>query len=166
MFVSIYPTAEEGLTLRESRATREVTRYVDTSAFYGDLCARCESLYDMRRCRRTFFRCFPCQIEVAADERATQFGDKLFGGLTGITQILRPKSRHRALRALCPVRESIGEGGVVALGIAKGFEGRHLDSVDGLRVIVTIAAMPKGGVYFQYILTIDVSSVTLSTCRK
>jgi hypothetical protein len=41
----------------------------------------------------------------------------------------------------------MGEGGVVALGIAEGFEERHLDSVEGLRVIGTIAAMPEGGVY-------------------
>jgi hypothetical protein len=81
---------------------------------------------------------------------------------------------------LCPVRESMGQGGVVALGIAKGFEGRHLDSVEDLRVIGTIAAIPEGGVYVgketlgptippqtvQYILTLDVSVVTMSACRK
>jgi hypothetical protein len=77
--------------------------------------------------------------------RATQFGDKLFGGVTGITPALAPQIAAQALRVLCPVRESMGEGGVVALGIAKGFEGRHLDSVESFRVIGTIAAMQRLG---------------------
>jgi len=79
--------------------------------------------------------------------RATQFGDKLLGGVTGITQALAPQIAAQALRVLCPVRESMGEGGIVALGIAKGFEGRHLDSVESFRVIGTIAAMSEAGVY-------------------
>jgi hypothetical protein len=73
----------------------------------------------------------------------------------------------------------MGEHGVVVLGIAKGFEGPHLDSVEGLLVVGTIAAMPEGGLYVgketlgptipqtvKYILTFFVSVVTMSACRK
>lgn len=57
------------------------------------------------------------QIEVGTDERVTQLVDEPFAGVTGIPNSCA-QNRATALRVLCPVRQLMSKGGVVALGIA------------------------------------------------
>ena len=48
-----------------------------------------------------------------------------------------------------PVRQFMGERGVIALGVAEGLERRHLHVVEFLRVIGAIAAVLDGGVSWR-----------------
>src|SRR5712691_9120411 len=102
---------------------------------------------------------------LAADSAETDAGDTSLRGRT----LDHPRSRRRAmhgrtkpssnptngrfapalaaevaveaLRVLRPVRQFVGESGVIALGITEGFEGRHLHVVQSLRIVSAISAV-------------------------
>ena len=81
------------------------------------------------------------QFEIGTEESRPQLGNKLFAAVTFIAPALAAEVTVKALRVFCPVGQFVGEGGVVALGIAEGLERRHLYVIQFLRVIGTVPAV-------------------------
>ncbi len=85
------------------------------------------------------------QIKIGTEERGAQFGNEFFDRVA-----LRPETLGaevaRQSRFVCgPVRRLVREGGVVALGVAEGLEGRQYDAVSRGPVKGTVAAVGERG---------------------
>ena len=89
---------------------------------------------------------FLVQFEVGAQESRSKFRNEFLAAVTFVAPALATEITIKALRVLCPVRQFMGEGGVVALSIAEGFEGRHLHVVEFLRIVGAVSAVfDRGG---------------------
>ena len=80
-----------------------------------------------------------------AHERSSQLGDEFFLRVAFIAPLLPAEITRKARRVLRPVRELMGESGVIALRVTETFKRRHLNIIDFLRIISAITAMPDGG---------------------
>src|SRR5580693_983950 len=84
---------------------------------------------DFQPCRDiggTVLARFQVEFEVSAQESRSKFRDEFLAAVTFVAPAPATEIAIKALRVLRPVRQFMGEGGVVALSIAEGFEGWHL----------------------------------------
>ncbi len=84
---------------------------------------------------------FKGESEVSGQEGAAHLGDQLFAGVAGIAEGLASEVAVEALGVTRPVRGLMGERRVVAFGIAKALEGRHLDVIGADGVVRHVAAV-------------------------
>jgi hypothetical protein len=81
------------------------------------------------------------EFEIGTQESRSQLGNKLFATVTFIAPGLAPEVTVKALRVFRPVGQFMCECGLVALGVAEGFEWRYLYVIQFLRVVSTISAV-------------------------
>src|SRR6202051_1324486 len=66
------------------------------------------------------------QVEIGGKEGGAKFGDKLFHGVSFGAIALAPEVAVKSRRVTSPVRRLMRARRVIALGIAKRLDGRHL----------------------------------------
>jgi hypothetical protein len=89
-----------------------------------------------------------CQLQVAAEERCAELGDEFLHGVTVIPEAVLAEAASEAALMPRPVRALMRKRGVIAFGIAKHLERRHLDVITADRVvgaIPTVAHVGAGG---------------------
>jgi len=69
-----------------------------------------------------FFARLLVKFEIGTQERRSQLGNEFFAAVTFIAPALAAEITIKTLRVFRPVGQFMGEGGVVTLGIAEGFE--------------------------------------------
>jgi len=75
------------------------------------------------------------QFEIGTQESRSQFGYEFFAAVTLIAPGLAAGVTVKSLRVFRLVGHFMRESGAVALGVAEGFEWRHLHVIQFLRVV-------------------------------
>ena len=83
--------------------------------------------------------------EVTAQERGPDLGDQFFTGITCVAELPMPEVPVEAGRVFRPVRQLVCQRRVIALGIRKGREGRHLYVIGIGGVVRPIPAVANVG---------------------
>jgi hypothetical protein len=81
------------------------------------------------------------QFEIGTQESRSQLGNELFAAVAFIAPAFATKVTVKPLCVFRPGGQFMGEGGLVAFGVAEGFERRHLYAIQFLRVIGAISAV-------------------------
>ena len=83
--------------------------------------------------------------EVGAQESGSQLRYQFLAGVTLVAETLRAEIAVKAALVPRPVRQFMQGGGVIALLVPEGLEGRKLDGVTRGRVKGAVAAVVDGG---------------------
>ena len=85
------------------------------------------------------------EFQMRAKERSSQLGDEFFLRIAFIAPLLAAEIPCKTRRVTRPVPEFMRESGVIALSVTETFKRRHPNTIDFVRIVSTIAAMPDGG---------------------
>ena len=88
---------------------------------------------------------FRRDAEVGAQESGSQLRNKFLAGVAVVTKTLRAEIAFKAAFVFRPVGQLMQGGGVIALLVLEGLEGRKLDRVTGGRIKCPVAAVVNGG---------------------